>query len=141
MQRCLRATVSVGGRPVGGIGAGLVAFVGVGRGDGLDDVRYAASKLAGLRIFPGADGRMALPGEACLLIPNFTLYGDVRRGRRPDFFAAAPPEEAQALFDRLVAAVDEAGLEVAAGVFGADMRVDVANDGPVTLLLDSRRQF
>lgn len=126
---------------VAAIGPGLVAFVGVGRDDGPDDVRYAAGKLAGLRVFPDADGRMALPGHACLLVPNFTVYGDVRHGRRPDFFAAAPPEAAAERFEQLVAAVRAADLDVAAGVFGAHMAVDVAGDGPVTLLLDSRRLF
>lgn len=145
VQRCSRASVAVGGEVVGAIGLGLVAFVAAGRGDGPEDVAYIADKIAGLRVFPGPDGRMSLPptevGGAVLVVPQFTLYGDVRRGRRPDFTAAAPPEDGRRLLEELTAALRARGLSVKSGVFGAHMHVDVANDGPVTILLDSRKMF
>ncbi len=140
-QRCTAARVLVAQRVVGAIGPGIVAFVGVARGDGRDDVRYLASKLAGLRIFPDAGGRLARPGRACLLVPNFTLCGDVRHGLRPDCAAAAPPDIAREQLEQLAQGLRALGIEVAEGEFGADMRVEVENDGPVTILLDSKRLF
>ncbi len=133
------------GAEVAAIGAGLAVFLAAGQGDGPEDVRYTAAKIAGLRVFAGADGRMALgpreAGAAVLLVPQFTLYGDVRRGLRPDFTAAAPPEVGRARLGEVAAALRAAGLEVAEGRFGAHMRVDVDGDGPVTILVDSARAF
>ena len=145
IQRCASARVLVHGEEAAAIGAGLVAFVAAGRGDGPADVRYMAAKIAGLRVFEGEDGRMALgprqAAAAILLVPQFTLYGDVRRGLRPDFTAAAPPEAGRALLADLAAALRAMGLPVAEGRFGAHMRVEVAGDGPVTILVDSARAF
>jgi D-tyrosyl-tRNA(Tyr) deacylase len=145
VQRCSAASVRVGDELVAAIGRGAVAFVGVAADDGPADVRYLCDKIAGLRILPGPDGRLqvglAAGGAALLLVPQFTLYGDVRRGLRPDFTAAAPPEVGRARLAELASALRQAGLEVAEGRFGAHMRVDVAGDGPVTILLDSRRTF
>ncbi len=146
-QRVRSARVAVDHRVVAAIGRGLCVFAAVGDGDAEADVAYLAGKLAGLRVFDDADapGRMRLglaeTGGAVLLVPQFTLYGDVRRGRRPDFGAAAPPALARRWLAALAAALRDGGLEVCEGVFGADMRVDVVNDGPVTILLDSRRLF
>ncbi len=145
-QRCLGARVWVEGRQVAGIGRGLCAFCAVASGDGAADVRYLADKLAALRVFPRGDrlrmeaGLTEVGGEI-LLVPNFTLFGDVRRGRRPDFGAAAPAEHGRALLGELAAALRSAGVAVQEGIFGADMRVEVDNDGPVTILLDSARLF
>ncbi len=146
-QRVLSARVAVDGREVAAIGRGVCVFAAAGLGDDAADVAYIAAKLVGLRVFAAADapGRMRLglaeTHGGVLLIPQFTLYGDVRRGRRPDFGGAAPPDVARQWLAALAVAVRAAGLEVSEGVFGADMRVDVVNDGPVTVLLDSRRLF
>jgi D-tyrosyl-tRNA(Tyr) deacylase len=145
IQRCASARVLVGGEQVAAIGRGLVAFVAAGQADGPGDVRYTAAKIAGLRVFEGDDGRMALgpreAGAAILLVPQFTLYGDVRRGLRPDFTAAAPPEAGRARLGEVAAALRAAGLEVGEGRFGAHMRVEVDGEGPVTILVDSGRGF
>jgi D-tyrosyl-tRNA(Tyr) deacylase len=150
VQRCRAAWVEVAGREVGRIGLGLCALVAAGRGDGPEDVRYVADKLAHLRVFPAAPGaeggeRWAVSvreaGGAVLLVPQFTLYGDVRHGRRPDFGAAAPPAEGRVLLEDLAARLAEHGVPLAQGVFGADMTVHLVNWGPVTILLDSRRAF
>jgi D-tyrosyl-tRNA(Tyr) deacylase len=145
VQRCGPARVLAGGEVVAAIPFGLVAFAGAGLGDGPEDVRYVAGKIAGLRVFAGPDGRMALgPREvnaAILLVPQFTLHGDVRRGLRPDFSGAAAPEQGRALLAELAAALRGRGLTVAEGRFGAHMVVEVAGDGPVTILIDSRRTF
>lgn len=149
-QRVRSASVAVDGRVCAEIGPGLCVFAAAGRGDGPADVAYVGGRLAGLRIFPAAPGsagpermqRSALEsGGAVLLVPQFTLYGDVRRGRRPDFTAAAPAEEGRALLVALAEHLRAAGLPVAEGVFGADMRVRADGDGPVTILVDSRRVF
>jgi D-tyrosyl-tRNA(Tyr) deacylase len=149
-QRVTSAAVAVGGEVRASIGPGLCVFAAAGRGDGVADVAYVGDKLVHLRVFPEAGGaggraRMTLSalecGAAVLLVPQFTLYGDVRHGRRPDFTAAAPPEEGRALLAALAARLRQAGLRVEEGVFGADMEVRVAGDGPVTILLDSRRVF
>lgn len=146
-QRVRSARVALDGREVAAIGRGLCVFAAVGAGDDGSDSAYIAAKLAGLRVFdaPDAPGRMRYgpveAGGAILLVPQFTLYGDVRRGRRPDFGAAALPDEARRWLAALAVALRDRGLEVSEGVFGADMQVDVVNDGPVTILLDSRRLF
>ncbi len=147
VQRCRAARVSVAGRQIAEIGHGLCAFVAVGRGDDHADAQYLADKLIGLRVFagPGSDARMtASVGDVCgaiLVVPQFTLYGDVRHGLRPAFTEAAPPEQGRELLDVLGAVLSTRGIIPAQGVFGADMRVEVINDGPVTILLDSRRLF
>ena len=146
VQRVSEARVRVGDRTTGEIGRGLLVFVGVGRDDGPDDVRYMAAKLPGLRIFEGADGKaidrsVVDVGGAILLVSQFTLYGDVRGQRRPSFVAAAPPETARALYDDLVRELRAAHVPVETGEFQAMMRVELVNDGPVTVLVDSHRLF
>jgi D-tyrosyl-tRNA(Tyr) deacylase len=145
VQRVSRASVSVSGSVVGQIGAGLLVFVGVGDGDGQADIEYTASKLLGLRVFPDADGKMNLSvvdvRGALLVISQFTLFGDVRRGRRPSFIEAAPPDAGRATYEALLSQLRASGTPVQAGVFQAHMDVELVNDGPVTLLIDSRRLF
>jgi D-aminoacyl-tRNA deacylase len=145
LQRTSSASVSVGGQVVGRIGPGLVVFVGVADGDGPADIEYVASKIRDLRVFGDDQGRMnrsvVETGGAVLVISQFTLLGDVRKGRRPAFDAAARPEVAKAQYETFVSRLREIGLLVETGVFQAYMHVDVANDGPVTILLDSRRLF
>ena len=146
-QRVSRAEVRVGGEIVGAIGRGLLLLVGIERGDGPEQVEHAAHRFATLRAFEDADGKMNLGidevGGAVLVVSQFTLAGLIRRGRRPDFFAAAPPEEAEPLVAALVDALRARGLEVATGVFRATMDVELVNDGPVTLIWEDppgRRQ-
>jgi len=145
VQRVLSAGVSVDGRPLGRIGHGLLVFIGVARNDGPDDVQYIAAKIRELRIFPDADGRMKRSvvdtGGEVLLVSQFTLVGDCRKGRRPAFDDAAPPALAEALYEDVVRLLRESGLTVGTGQFQAHMAVELVNDGPVTMLLDSRRLF
>ncbi|MEZ5318609.1 MAG: D-aminoacyl-tRNA deacylase [Vicinamibacterales bacterium] len=145
MQRVSRASVTVDGTVVGQIGAGLLVLVGVERGDGPTDIDYVASKLRGLRVFADDEGRMNRSvvdtGGGLLVVSQFTLLGDVRRGRRPAFDAAASPGDARAAYEALLARLRGDGLAVQSGEFQAHMDVDLVNDGPVTLLLDSRRLF
>ena len=146
VQRCRRASVTVGGEVVGAIEQGLVVLLGAGKGDGADDLAYVVDKLVNLRIFADDAGKMNRSvldvGGGVLLISQFTLFGDVRKGRRPAFVDALEPGPAEALYDQAVAAVRAAGVaRVATGVFRADMQVELVNDGPVTILLDSRRAF
>ncbi|RMF40050.1 MAG: D-tyrosyl-tRNA(Tyr) deacylase [Planctomycetota bacterium] len=145
IQRVTRASVAVDGQTVSRIGRGLLVFVGVEQGDGPQDVRYVAEKTVGLRIFEDGAGKMnrsALDaGGDLLVVSQFTLLGDVRRGRRPSFVSAAPPEIARNLYADLCSALRELGANVEEGVFQADMQVELVNDGPVTILLDSRRLF
>ncbi|HEX8163000.1 MAG TPA: D-aminoacyl-tRNA deacylase [Pyrinomonadaceae bacterium] len=145
LQRVTRAVVRVGGETVGEIGAGLVVLLGVARDDAEQDARYLVEKIANLRIFDDAEGRMnvsvAESGGALLVVSQFTLYGDARRGRRPSWFDAAPPEEAEGLYEFFVAAARGAGLAVETGSFQKMMEVELVNDGPVTILLDSRKLF
>ncbi len=146
VQRVLRAQVTVDQRVVGAIGRGLCVLVGAGAGDGAADVAYTVDKIVNLRIFADEAGKMNrsvldLVGGV-LLVSQFTLYGDARKGRRPAFVDALEPVAAQALYEDVVAGVRAAGVgEVATGVFRADMQVELVNDGPVTILLDSRKQF
>jgi len=143
VQRVREARVEVDGEVVGAIGPGLVAFVGAARGDTDRDVLYVADKVAGLRVFEDDAGKMSRAlsdtSGAILAVSQFTLFGDVRRGRRPDFTAAMEPVEAERLFDRFVQRVKELGVPVQTGRFRAMMRVVVDNDGPVTILIDSSR--
>jgi D-tyrosyl-tRNA(Tyr) deacylase len=141
IQRVTEASVSVDGKVVGAIGAGLVILMGVTHDDDESDARYLAQKIATLRIFEGETGkfdRSALDvGGSALVISQFTLYADSRRGRRPDFIAAARPEVAEPLIERFVTSLREQGLKVESGKFGAMMLVKISNDGPVTIILDS----
>jgi D-tyrosyl-tRNA(Tyr) deacylase len=145
VQRVRSASVEVGGAVVARIGPGLLAFVGVTHHDGPDDVQYVASKVRELRIFPDDTGRMnrsvVESQGSVLVVSQFTLQADCRKGRRPSFDEAAPPEIAEALYLDVVRAIRESGVTVATGVFQAQMEVALVNDGPVTMLLDSRRTF
>lgn len=145
LQRVSRASVSVAGEEVGRIGRGLVVFLGVAGGDEERDVQYLIQKIINLRIFADAEEKFNLSaldirGEL-LLVSQFTLLADTRKGRRPSFVAAAPPEEAEALFDYFVGLARESGLKVATGRFQQYMQVEIHNDGPVTVMLDSRDKF
>jgi D-tyrosyl-tRNA(Tyr) deacylase len=140
VQRVSKASVSVNGEVVGAIGPGLVVFVGVTHDDGDEEARFLATKIAHLRIFADDEGKfnrsaLEIGGEA-LVISQFTVYGDTRKGRRPNFVQAAPPEIAEPLIDRLVSLLREEGLPVETGVFGAMMTVETHNDGPVTIILE-----
>ena len=141
VQRVSRASVSVDGEVVGSIGPGLVVLLGMSRDDTEDEARHLAGKVANLRIFSDDEGRFqssALDiGAELLIVSQFTLYGDTRKGRRPSFTQAAPPEQAEALFDRAVELFKATGLRVETGRFQAHMVVSIENDGPVTLRLDS----
>ena len=148
VQRVRYARVEVDDRVVGSIGLGLLALVGVERGDGPADVAHVAAKLRELRIFDDdgdAEGRTRMNrsvvdvGGAVLVVSQFTLAADTRRGRRPSFDAAAPPDEARRLFEEVVADLRASGVEVATGEFQAAMRVTLENDGPVTFVVESRR--
>ncbi|MDI9456674.1 MAG: D-aminoacyl-tRNA deacylase [Bacillota bacterium] len=145
VQRVKEASVTVDGETVGSICAGLVVYLGVGRGDSPADCTYLAEKIAGLRIFEDENGLMnhsiRVKGGSVLCISQFTLYGDCRKGRRPSFTSAAPPEEAEELFDEFCTRLRGQGLTVAMGRFGAMMRIAQVNDGPVTILLDSCKTF
>lgn len=145
VQRVSKATVCVGDRLVGSIDSGLCVLVGVGRNDSPDDAVKLAEKVRTLRIFPDDEGAMNVSVEervgGVLAISQFTLHGDARRGRRPSFIDAAPGEQAQPLFDTFVSALRDAGVHVETGEFGAIMDVELVNDGPVTILLDTERRF
>ena len=143
IQRVGRASVTVDGKVNGSIGRGLLVFLGVGKDDTQKDVDFIADKIANLRIFECSEGKMNLSvadiGGAVLLISQFTLFGDCRKGRRPDFTAAGPPDIAKQLYEQTIAAVKAKGVPVETGVFAAHMDIDALNDGPVTLILDSQR--
>jgi D-aminoacyl-tRNA deacylase len=145
VQRVSRASVTADDALIGGIERGLLVFVGVAVDDDERDADTLAQKIAGLRVFDDAAGTMNLGladvGGAVLLVSQFTLLGDVRRGRRPSFVAAARGEFAERLYDRVAAGLRAAGLSVAEGRFGAEMAVALVNDGPVTILVDSKRVF
>jgi D-tyrosyl-tRNA(Tyr) deacylase len=145
IQRVSSAAVEVGGTVSGTIERGLLALIGVARDDTESDAEVMASKIASLRIFNDGSGAMNLGltdvGGAVLAVSQFTLYGDARKGRRPSFIDAAAGPEAQPLFDRVVELMRREGLSVETGIFGASMRVSLVNEGPVTILLDSRKLF
>ena len=145
VQRVSRASVTVEGRIIGEIGPGLLVLLGVSSTDVEADANYLAEKVAGLRIFEDQDGKMnrsiADVGGALLAVSQFTLYGDVRRGKRPSFDGAARPEQARELYEYFVAQVRQRGLRCETGQFQAMMSVSLVNEGPVTLLLDSSRAF
>jgi D-tyrosyl-tRNA(Tyr) deacylase len=146
VQRVTEARVRVGDRVSGEIGAGLLVLLGVGRTDTADDVRYVAAKIRDARLFEGEGGKLMDrsvldAGGAVLVVSQFTLYGDMRKGRRPSFDAAAPPDLARSLYEDLVRELRAVPLPVATGEFQAMMRVELVNDGPVTILIDSARGF
>jgi D-aminoacyl-tRNA deacylase len=140
LQRVTKASVTIGGRVAGAIGRGFCLLVGFTHGDTGEQVDWMAEKVAGLRLFSDAEGKMNLGLSdvqgALLVISQFTLYGDTAKGRRPSFIEAARPETAIPLYERFLAALRERGLVVASGEFGADMQVEIHNDGPVTLILE-----
>jgi len=145
LQRVTGASVSIEGEVVGRIGQGLVVFVGVAEGDTEKDVQYLVQKTAGLRIFADDEGKFNLSaldiGGEVLLVSQFTLMADTKKGRRPSFTGAAPPEQAEALFERFVGQARSTGLKVETGRFRQYMQVEIHNDGPVTIMLDSREKF
>lgn len=145
MQRCTRAQVSVDGEVVGKIGAGFMVLCGVENGDSQADMEYCRAKIAGLRVFEDDDGKMNLSlrdvGGEILLVSQFTLLGDARHGRRPSFSNAAAPDDADALYRKLVEALRADGFRVETGRFQTHMQVELVNDGPVTILLDSKKGF
>lgn len=145
VQRVTSASVRAGGRLTGSIGGGLLVLLGVGSQDDETDVEYVAGRISGLRVFADDAGKMnrdvGEAGGAVLLVSQFTLYGDVRGGRRPSFIDAAPPELARALYEGVAAALRARGLGVETGEFRAHMDVALVNDGPVTILIDSKKLF
>jgi D-tyrosyl-tRNA(Tyr) deacylase len=142
VQRVSRASVTVGGEVVGRIGLGLVGLVGVAQGDTEEDARYLVDKTVGLRIFPDEAGKfnrsLADAGGSLLLVSQFTLISDTKKGKRPSFIGAAGPAEAEALFNRFVDMARATGTKVETGRFQAHMMVEIHNDGPVTILIDSK---
>jgi D-tyrosyl-tRNA(Tyr) deacylase len=143
IQRVSRASVSVAGRPVSSIGRGLLVLLGVAKDDAEADLRYLSEKVVGLRIFEDAEGRMNLAvadvGGELLVVSQFTLLGDVRKGKRPSFTDAMEPGRANELYQQFGVACRALGVKVSEGVFRAEMQVELVNEGPVTLLLDSRK--
>lgn len=145
VQRVSRAKVAINGRISGEIGLGLLVLLGVSRDDNQADVDYLAQKIAGLRIFEDDGGKMNRSvvevGGSVLAVSQFTLYGDARRGKRPSFDDAAPPDEARRLYELLVQRIQAAGLDCQTGRFQERMQVELVNEGPVTILLDSKKAF
>jgi D-tyrosyl-tRNA(Tyr) deacylase len=145
VQRVSEARVRVDAAVVGAIGRGLLAFVGVASDDGPADVAYVAARIGGLRVFEDGNGKMNLSlseaGGAILAVSQVTLYGDCRKGRRPSFDRAAGPDAGRVLFDAVVGELRAGGAQVETGTFQARMHVELVNDGPVTLLIDSRKEF
>ena len=145
VQRVKSASVRVDGQEVSAIGKGFLVLLGVGGDDCNDDVAYMVRKISGLRVFYDKDGRMRLPlaevGGAVLVVPQFTLYGDVRKGSRPSFTGAAAPELGRQLYEEVIEGVRDQGLVVSGGRFQEMMEVELVNDGPVTIMLDSKRAF
>jgi D-aminoacyl-tRNA deacylase len=145
VQRVSRCRVTVGGEVTGEIGLGLLVLLGVGTNDTRVEADYLAEKIIGLRIFEDAGGKMNLPvievSGALLVVSQFTLYGDVRRGKRPSFDAAAPPQQARELYEYFVEQIRGSGLRCETGRFQETMQVELVNEGPVTILLDSAKVF
>ena len=143
IQRVKHAGVEIDGKINGKIDEGLLIFLGVGKGDSEKDLEYIADKTLTLRIFEDENGKMNkcisdINGEI-LVISQFTLYGDCRKGRRPSFDGAMPPKEAEMMYEKFVDYIKNSGLKIETGMFGADMKVDLLNDGPVTMILDSTK--
>ncbi len=145
VQRVKRASVTVNDQTVGQINAGLLVLLAVGQGDSVNDLTWMVDKLVGLRIFEDEEGKMNRSildmGGELLVVSQFTLYGDCRKGKRPSFSSAAPPEQAKDMFEKSVEAIRSYGLKVETGIFQAEMDVELINDGPVTILLDSEKKF
>jgi D-aminoacyl-tRNA deacylase len=145
VQRVGHAKVTVGAEVVGEIGIGLLVLLGVSREDATKDADYLAEKIAGLRIFEDSNGKMNLPvaevSGALMVVSQFTLYGDTRRGKRPSFDAAAPPERARELYEYFVEKIRASGLRCETGRFQETMHIELVNEGPVTILLDSAKTF
>ena len=145
VQRVKEARIEVAGNTVGAIGKGLLVYLGVGKNNSEKDVEIIADKLVNLRIFADASDKMNLSvrdvGGAILLVSQFTLYGDCRKGRRPGFDSAGEPERAEKLYEKTINAIRQKGVPVETGVFAAHMDVTSVNDGPVTFLLDSKKAF
>ncbi len=145
VQRVREAKVSVNGKIVGEIEKGLLVFLGVGRGDSEEDADYLAAKIPQLRVFEDEEGKFDLSlgevGGGILVVSQFTLLGDCRKGRRPSFTEAADPQRARELYQHFIARVEESGVSVDTGEFQAMMEVELINDGPVTILLDSKKLF
>ena len=145
IQRTIRSSVTSEGTETGRIGEGLTVLLGVGRDDDEKDVVYTADKILNLRIFEDEEGKMnqslLQKGGEMLVVSQFTLYGDVRHGRRPSFTAAAPPDSANRLYEEFVQYVEKQGVRVATGIFQTEMVVSLDNHGPVTILLDSKKEF
>ncbi len=140
LQRVTSASATVDGRTIGAIEEGLALLVGFAREDSEDDLRWMVDKIVGLRIFADEDGKMnrsvADEGKSLLVVSQFTLYGDARKGRRPSFVDAAPPSVAIPLYERFIELLRSTGLRIATGEFGAAMRIELVNDGPLTLILE-----
>lgn len=145
IQRASRASVSIDGATTAAIGPGLVVLLGIKASDTVDDAKWLIDKIVNLRIFEDQEGKMNISladtGGEMLIISQFTLYGDCRKGRRPGFSTAAPPAIAELLYDRFIELAKESGVGVASGVFQAAMQIELVNDGPVTLLIDSEKCF
>lgn len=145
IQRVSRAVVTVDGEQIGAIGPGLVVLLGIHRDDGPADLDWLVDKIVQLRVFADGEGKMNRSlletGGAMLIVSQFTLHGDCRKGRRPGYSQAARPEQAEALYEDFIKAVQKHGIQTATGRFQADMAVELVNDGPVTLLLDSAKIF
>ncbi len=145
VQRVTGAKVSTEGEVIGKIQKGFMVLLGVGEDDNEDDIKYIADKIIGLRVFEDDNGKMNLSlqevGGEVLLISQFTLYGDCRKGRRPSFDKAGKPEKARELYEKTIQYFRDKGVPIECGSFGADMQVELVNDGPVTLLLESKKQF
>jgi D-aminoacyl-tRNA deacylase len=145
VQRVKSSSVTVDGKIVGGIGSGLNVLLGICKGDNSEDIKYLKDKILNLRIFPDEEGKLNLSlldikGEL-LIISQFTLYGDCRKGRRPNFMEAMPGEQSNLLYEQFVEECKKEVVKVETGVFGAKMEVEIVNDGPVTLLIDSKKEF
>lgn len=145
LQRVKYASVKVDNETVGSIGKGLLVLLGVCDDDTDADITYMADKISGLRIFEDEDEKMNLSvediGGEILVVSQFTLYGDCRKGKRPSFTSAGKPDYANMMYEKFIAYLDEKGFNTQHGIFGADMKVELLNDGPVTLLLDSKKMF
>lgn len=145
IQRVKRARVRADGKTVGEIGRGLLVLLGVGRDDSEEDARYIADKLSYLRIFEDAEGKMNLSvrdiGGSVLVVSQFTLFADCRKGRRPSFVEAGDPEQAQRLYEQVIEMLRQSGVPTSEGTFQAMMEVELINDGPVTIMLDSKKNF